>query len=429
MLNDPAPPAAPPSAGPYRVDPAEPIRPPLPRQGFSWPAYLNYWFGVSLCILFSKLWGRLQVFGLENIPQFGPFLLLPNHTTALDPFIICHPIGRPMRYMATAALLRVPFLGPWVASLGAFPKMKYVKDPASMATTQALWEQDQLITIFPEGRRTWDGEPTEVSDGIGRLIQRLDARVVFATLENAYLMHPRWARYPRRVPLRLRYEGPFRYPADWSPEQIAADVRARVRAPQQIDPGCKVLTFRMAHGLPNLLWACPTCRAVAAIRVDPADDDAILCDRCGAGWRLDAETRLHPRGGGPAPTVREAYRDTLAHFGYPPRLDGALPEAGGLVMRCPQATLSRVEGQRRVPVATGALALHTDRIELTDPAGALLHRLPLAELRALSIEVGDRVQVRQGELLYDIDLGGESILRWGHFIKGWMFPGEPIDVG
>jgi 1-acyl-sn-glycerol-3-phosphate acyltransferase len=105
-----------------------------------------------------------------------------------------------MRYMAAAGLLRIPILGSWLRALGSFPKMKYVKDPASMATTQALWDQDQLITIFPEGRRTWDGDPTEVSDGIGRLIQRLDARVVFATLENAYLMHPRWARYPRRVP-------------------------------------------------------------------------------------------------------------------------------------------------------------------------------------------------------------------------------------
>ena len=427
-VNTPTAPA-PRSPGPLRVDPKEPIRPPLPRSGFGWLKYLNYLFGISLCFTFDKLWLRMKVFGLENIPERGPFLLLPNHTTFLDPFIICYPILRPMRYMATAALLRVPLLGPWVAALGAFPKMKYVKDPASMATTQALWDQDQLITIFPEGRRTWDGEPTEVSDGIGRLIQRLDARVVFANLENAYIMHPRWARYPRRVPVRLRYEGPFRYPADWTPEQIAADVRERVRSRQHLEPGIGVFTYRMAEGLPSLLWSCLRCRALDGLQVHPNDGDAIQCTVCKATWKLDVMTRLTSQDGLPDTNVRDAYRSSLASFGYPPRVGEALPAPGALIMRAAAADVQRVEKKGRSPVSTGALCLFTDRLEVQGPSGEARFSLPLSELRALSIELGDRVQVRHGDLLYDIALGGESILRWGHFIKGWMNPGEVIDVG
>ncbi len=426
----PAPASASSPSGPWRVDPQEPVRPPLPRQGFGWLAYLNYLFGISLCITLDKLWLRMKVTGLENIPARGPFLLLPNHTTFLDPFIICYPILRPMRYMAAAGLLRIPILGSWLRALGSFPKMKYVKDPASMATTQALWDQDQLITIFPEGRRTWDGDPTEVSDGIGRLIQRLDARVVFATLENAYLMHPRWARYPRRVPLRLRYEGPFRYPADWTPEQVAEDVRQRVRAPQRIEPGQSVWTFRMAHGLPNLLWSCLRCHAVEGLQVDPTDDDAVRCRSCGAAWRLDVETRLHPKDGvGPTLTVREAYRQALAHFAYPPRLGEALPASGELVMEGARATLRRVGARSREVVARGALRLFTDRLDVVEADGRVALSLPLDSLRALSVEVGNQVQVRQGDLLYDIQIADESVLRWGHFIKGWMNPGEVVDIG
>jgi len=417
-----------PSTGPLRVDPAEPLRPPLPRQGFGWLRYLNYVFGVSICYAVDLLWLRMKVFGLENIPKYGPFLLLPNHTTFIDPFVICYPIFRPMRYMATAALLRVPLLGPWVAALGAYPKMKFVKDPASMATTQRLWEQDQLITIFPEGRRTWDGDPTEVSEGIGRLIQRLDARVVFATLENAYLMHPRWARYPRRVPLKLRYHGPFRYPSDWTPEQISADVRARVRAPQAIDPGAKVWTWRMAWGLPSLIWSCLRCHALGGLEVDPQDGDRVVCRSCGAAWRVDVECRLRGEAGAADSTVRDAYRDIRDHFGYPPRV-GDPPTDGAEVLRVPAADVRRVEGKRRVPVAAGPMVLRTDRVEVEGPGGAILLLLPLAELRALSIELGDRVQVRHGDVLYDISPVGQSALLWGHFIKGWMHPGERVDAG
>ncbi len=416
-------------SGPVRVDPNEPIRPPLPRQGFGYLQYLNYLFGVSLCIFVDTLWLRMKVTGLENIPKRGPFLLLPNHTTFLDPFVICYPIFRPMRYMATAALLRVPLLGPWVKALGAFPKMKYVKDPASMATTQRLWEQDQLITIFPEGRRTWDGEPTDVSDGIGRLIQRLDARVVFATLENAYLMHPRWAKYPRRVPLRLVYHGPFKYPADWTPEEIAADVRSRVRAKQEVPKGTKVWTYRMAAGLSNLLWACLHCHELEALHEDPNDGDRIVCRACGAAWRIDVETRLTAEAGGATDTnVRDAYRAVREYVGMPPAI-GPRPLPGEAVLRTPHASLRRVGKKGREPVVDGPLTLYTDRLELQGPDSAPPFILPLAELRALSIELGDRVQFRHGDMLYDLALGGESILKWGHFIQGWIHPDTGAEVG
>ena len=418
-----------PSQGPYRVEPNEPSRPPLPRQGWGWLRFLNFWFGLSLCVTLDTLWFRMKIKGKENIPSTGPYLILPNHSTFLDPFIIGFPFFRPLRFMASVAILRVPVLGRWLTALGAFPKMKYVKDKASMATTQALWDQDQIIMIFPEGRRTWDGDGLDMGEGIGRLIQRLDARVLFARLDNGYLMHPRWAKYPRYVRLELTYDGPYKYPSDWSPETITDDVKLRLTARQQIPADQKVWGFRTAHGLETLLWACMDCHQIESLRPDPADGDVITCSACGAAWRVDPASYLTPRKGGAPTKVRDAYRANLEFFAFPPQVPGPPVAPGGLVLSAPKATFNMVpRGARAQRIATGELRLFTDRFGIHSPDGTLLRGFSLSEVHAVSIEVGTRVQFRVGEVLYELEPGGESILKWGHFIKGWMSPGERVEV-
>lgn len=52
------------------------------------------------------------------------------------------------------------------------------------------------------------------SDGIGRLIKRLDAPVVFARILGGHLVQPRWADEPRWVPVHVEYEGPVTWSAD-----------------------------------------------------------------------------------------------------------------------------------------------------------------------------------------------------------------------
>jgi hypothetical protein len=94
-----------------------------------------------------------------------------------------------------------------------------------------------------------------------------------------------------------------------------------------------------------------------------------------------------------------------------------------------RATLRRVGARSREVVARGALRLFTDRLDVVEADGRVALSLPLDSLRALSVEVGNQVQVRQGDLLYDIQIAEESVLRWGHFIKGWMNPGEVVDIG
>ena len=402
--------------------------PKRPRDGWSWPRFLNFQWARLLTWVLHTAITRVKLHGVSGLPQWGPYLLLPNHTTSADPFLITAPIGRPCNYMASAAVLRIPVMGWWLRKLGAFPKIKYIKDKESMETTQRLWDEGQIITIFPEGRRSWDGQTQPIAAGIGRLIKRLDARVVYARAKNGYLFQPRWAKYPRYVPMEIEYDGPHHYGDDWSEADITAQVQAKLHVDHGLIPGRRAWGWRMAWGLPDLLWACPTCGALDGLKVDPNDGDRVRCRACRGGWRVDAGAMLHPETGGAALPVRVHYRAQLARFGYPPR-SPAHPE-GEVVLSAPRGAVSRVpRGAKAIRLAEGQPTLTMHAVELRGPDGAPLWRAALTDLQSISIEVGNRVQMRVGGELFDLEVGDESVLKWGHFMLGWQRPGEVVEVG
>ena len=400
------------------------------RDGWSWPRFLNFEWARFLTWILHSTVTRVKLHGIAGLPKWGPYLLLPNHTTSADPFLITAPIGRPCHYMASVAVLRLPVIGWWLRQLGAFAKIKYIKDKESMQITQRLWDAGQIITIFPEGRRSWDGQTQRIAPGIGRLIKRLDARVVYARAKNGYLFQPRWAKYPRYIPMEIEYDGPHHYGEGWSEEAIAAQVNAKLQVQHGIAPGQRAWGWRMAHGLPNLLWACPKCSALEGLQVDPKDGDRVRCGACGAGWRIDAATELHPDDGGPALSVGAAYHAQLERFGVPPRGPASAGLPAGVVLQSKHGRIARVpRGGKPFTVAEGAPTLTEQALELRGPDGAVRWQAALSDMETISIEVGNRVQLRiQGEL-FDLDPGGESILKWGHFLLGWRSPGHPVEVG
>ena len=111
----------------------------------------------------------------------------------------------------------------------------------------------------------WSTGP--VGKGIGRLIKRLQCKVVFVTLPTASLFQPRWAVYPRWVPIEVQYNGPFEYDENASVDDIWQDVVDKITVVPKITGNPRTFGFRMAHGLPNYLWACPLCFTLDSLKV------------------------------------------------------------------------------------------------------------------------------------------------------------------
>ena len=191
-----------------------------------WASFRLAWWTISIL---DFIWWRSRARGQEGLPRDGSYLLLPNHATGLDPWLLSVALWRPLSFMASAQSLTHPIFGSMLKAMGAFPKVKYVKDKSSMKAMTDLYDNGQVVTIFPEGRRSWDGHLLKIHPGIGRTIKRMKARVVFCRMPANTFLQPRWAKYPRWVPIDCEYVGPLTYPDELSAEEITADVERRLQ--------------------------------------------------------------------------------------------------------------------------------------------------------------------------------------------------------
>jgi 1-acyl-sn-glycerol-3-phosphate acyltransferase len=378
-----------------------------------------WWICWAIWAIGPRTFFRQRPRNADRLPKEGPYLLLANHTSFFDPAWIAFHAWRPANFMASAQLFRVPILGPLVAALGAFPKTKFVKDRGSMATLQRRYELGQVITLFPEGERTWDGRQLEILPCIARLIKRLDARVVYGRIQTGHINQPRWAAYPRFVPIHLEYDGPYTYPADMPDEELVAEVRRRLK----VDPLPPLPPFsfgwRTAYGLPAFLWACPACLTLDALQVDRRNSNAVTCVACGSSWRVALDNRLRPRRGNARPmTIPEAFDRLQESFGKPPVADPGDFEAEGVVLRCERMRVLEVlKGEREPrPIVEGSARLTMEALEIH---GEGEWSVALTEVRAVSTELTNKLQLRLADRLLQLEPVGQSTLKWNYVLKPW----------
>src|SRR6266540_929181 len=85
------------------------------------PSKVWYWIERRFFdVLFHTLW-PLKVYGVENIPKKGAAIVVCNHLSMVDPFMIGYAAPRTICFMGKEELFRNPVVGFFVRATGAFP--------------------------------------------------------------------------------------------------------------------------------------------------------------------------------------------------------------------------------------------------------------------------------------------------------------------
>lgn len=163
-------------------------------------------------LLGRALLGPLEVSGLEHVPRHGPFLLVANHESVLDPILIqavCPPV---VHTMTKSAQFRPPGMGWYMPRLAAFPVRRYQVDPQAVRVALRRLAAGQPVGVYLEGERSWDGRLQPPRLGTLRLILRAGVPVVPVGIRGAYEVWPRWAARPERGPVRIAFGEAVRFP-------------------------------------------------------------------------------------------------------------------------------------------------------------------------------------------------------------------------
>ncbi|MEE2751016.1 MAG: lysophospholipid acyltransferase family protein [Myxococcota bacterium] len=366
------------------------------------------------------MWFRTRIRRNQRLERKGGYIVVANHTSMLDPVWVGMVQRRQVRFMASAALFQKSPLSNLVRALGAFPKKKFVKDKASVLSLVEMYESGQVVALFPEGYRTWDGRTQPVRPGIGRLIHRLEARVVVVRILTGHLQRPRWAKRFRWVPLIVEVDDPVTF-SGLSPEEIEGEINQRI----QIDPepeglGRLLFGWKMAEGLPQYLWACPGCMVLEGLIVDKRDRNKVRCTDCGKAWKVDVRCHLKGVEGGAQDTrVSTAMDDIHEFYINRPVADPDRFALDGVVLEGADVCVKRLGRNSDGPpiLAHGLGRLYADRLVVTDRASGEDWTLPLSELDVVNMELGNRLHLRTDGSVLDLFATNESPIKWARFIE------------
>jgi 1-acyl-sn-glycerol-3-phosphate acyltransferase len=94
-----------------------------------------------------------EIVGESNIPSRGPALLVCNHRSMMDPFLISSRSRRVVNWVMAPFVSSIPLFG-WLAEqAGAISiiKSEFGKSEALIERVEGVWRQGRLVGIFPEG--------------------------------------------------------------------------------------------------------------------------------------------------------------------------------------------------------------------------------------------------------------------------------------
>jgi long-chain acyl-CoA synthetase len=139
---------------------------------------------------------RLEVEGRENLPEWGPFVVAPNHVSYLDSFAVAAALDyRLLRRTHWAGWTGAAFGNPLTRLVSRLAQVVPV-DPeragvSSLAFGAAVLARGKNLVWFPEGERSRNGRLQPFKPGIGMLLNHFRVPVVPVSIRGTYEAMPR----------------------------------------------------------------------------------------------------------------------------------------------------------------------------------------------------------------------------------------------
>lgn len=146
------------------------------------PLYRICWLILRV---YMRVFCKLKIEGVENVPKQGGVIVASNHIGAADPPFIGTCVNREFHFLAKKELFRNFFLRTLITNLNSIPVDRAVLDQRALRTAEEALKKGYGLILFPEGTRSRSGELAKGKPGVGLLARRALVPIIPASIENS----------------------------------------------------------------------------------------------------------------------------------------------------------------------------------------------------------------------------------------------------
>jgi 1-acyl-sn-glycerol-3-phosphate acyltransferase len=348
-----------------------------------------------------------------------PFVIVSNHGTFFDPWIIGCYSRYPFAIMCNdEAFSRGPVSRWYLNSIGAFPKKKGASDFRAMKKTISLLAGGYPVCIFPEGQTSWDGETQLIYKGIEKIVRHSKASLVLTRMTGNFLTKPWWADVIRKGRITVTYDvvTPERMKAI-SDDDLFGIMKSSIAHNDIKDPANAPKNFSgadLALGLERFVWMCASCGTEDALTTT---SDQIHCAWCGSAWTIDAMCRLTPGNPG-GQHIGDLHDWAQWHRS---RVLAKIKSAGpGAVLTASKGVLLQT-GKNNfsfVDSGPGTMSLTPQMLTFAfDNSSATALSFPVKDIETVVIQKRDIVEFGYRGTLYRFVFSRHSPMKWIYYLR------------
>jgi 1-acyl-sn-glycerol-3-phosphate acyltransferase len=163
----------------------------------------------SFSLIIFKLIFRLKIIGSENIPKTGPFVIVANHSSLLDGFILGSSVKPKITFMSAAYLFKMPFVGSILRGIGAIPVQGKGNDIKLIKKAMKVLQAGGVLGIFPEGRITNEKDDFSAKAGAAYLAVKVDVPIIPMAIKGAGKALPVGAKFPKLNKIEVKIGKPI----------------------------------------------------------------------------------------------------------------------------------------------------------------------------------------------------------------------------
>lgn len=215
-----------------------------------------------------------------------PYLLLSNHCGVYDPVIISSVMPVHIRWVTGAYLFKSKLLKFVFSNIcKCIPKQQGRGDFSAMREIQRSLKSGDVVGLFPEGTRTWDGDMCYINyKSLAKMIRMFKVPVLFVNLQGCYAQQPRWADSYRKgaINVNCRYMLSVEEIESLKLDELEKVVENHLTFSNDAWKETVDYNFvcdKRAEGIQRLLYMCPNCHRIESME---SNGNTVACKHCHA---------------------------------------------------------------------------------------------------------------------------------------------------